>query len=111
MLEKASNAKKILMLFMSENAKNYAGLFYRWLLTGHVMALFSSSVGRAHFFDVMLVIRAKWIKFPRLNHAVKPVYPLVMTCALVTNVAVCIVLSFCSTMTSAGRSNEYNLGR
>ena len=31
MLEKASNAKKILMLFMSENAKNYAGLFYRWL--------------------------------------------------------------------------------
>ena len=23
--------KKILMLFMSENAKNYAGLFYRWL--------------------------------------------------------------------------------
>ena len=32
MLEKASNAKKILMLFMSENAKNYAGLFYRWLL-------------------------------------------------------------------------------
>ena len=32
MLEKASNAKKILMLFMSENAKNYAGLFYRWLV-------------------------------------------------------------------------------
>ena len=67
--------------------------------------------GRAHFFDVMLIIRAQWIKFPRLNHAVKPVYPLVMTCALVTDVAVCIVLSFCSTMTSAGRSNEYNLGR
>ena len=34
MLEKASNAKKILMLFMSEKAKNYAGLFYRWLATG-----------------------------------------------------------------------------
>ena len=34
MLEKASNAKKILMLFMSENAKNYAGLFYRWLVPG-----------------------------------------------------------------------------
>ena len=35
MLENASNAKKILMLFMSENAKNYAGLFYRWLGGGH----------------------------------------------------------------------------
>ena len=36
MLEKASNAKKILMLFMSENAKNYAGLFYRWLVTARL---------------------------------------------------------------------------
>ena len=34
MLEKASNAKKILVLFMSENAKNYAVLFYRWLVWG-----------------------------------------------------------------------------
>ena len=31
-------------------------------LTDHVMTLFSSSVGRAHFFNVMLVIRAQWVK-------------------------------------------------
>ena len=30
--KKLAMLKKILMLFMSENAKNYAGLFYRWLL-------------------------------------------------------------------------------
>ena len=29
--KKLAMLKKILMLFMSENAKNYAGLFYRWL--------------------------------------------------------------------------------
>ena len=31
--KKLAMLKKILMLFMSENAKNYAGLFYRWLST------------------------------------------------------------------------------
>ena len=30
--KKLAMLKKILMLFMSENAKNYAGLFYRWLV-------------------------------------------------------------------------------
>ena len=33
--KKLAMLKKILMLFMSENAKNYAGLFYRWLATYH----------------------------------------------------------------------------
>ena len=32
--KKLAMLKKILMLFMSENAKNYAGLFYRWLPVG-----------------------------------------------------------------------------
>ena len=31
--KKLAMLKKILILFMSENAKNYAGLFYRWLLS------------------------------------------------------------------------------
>ena len=40
--KKLAMLKKILMLFMSENAKNYAGLFYRWLPTAilvHAIAL------------------------------------------------------------------------
>ena len=39
MLEKASNATKILMLFVSENAKNYAGLFYGWLFAEVIVKL------------------------------------------------------------------------
>ena len=35
--KKLAMLKKILMLFMSENAKNYAGLFYRWLLLDRLL--------------------------------------------------------------------------